>query len=63
MNNKHTLTGMHNGHNDSIACDVTECKFNAKDEHFCTLEQIKVVKHESNAETIHCTDCGSFERE
>jgi hypothetical protein len=62
MTNNHNLIGMHNGHNDSIGCIVTECRFHAKDENFCTLEQIKVVKHESSAETVECTDCGSFQR-
>lgn len=62
MNNNHSFTGMHNGHNDSIGCNVTECKYHAKNEDFCTLEQIKVVKHELKASSVGCTDCGSFER-
>lgn len=59
----HNKTTLHNGHNDSIGCTVTECKFHAKDEKFCTLEQIQVVKHEHGAKTVECTDCGSFERD
>lgn len=58
--NKHTL---HNGHNDSIGCIVTECKFHAKDQDYCTLEKIQVTKHEMKASTVECTDCGSFERD
>jgi hypothetical protein len=62
-NTAHRKYAMHNGHNDSIGCVVSECKFHAKAEDYCTLEQIKVVKHEGMANTIQCTDCGSFERE
>jgi len=49
-------------HNDSIGCIVTECKYHCKDDNYCTLEQIQVTKHENNANTVECTDCGSFER-
>jgi hypothetical protein len=58
--NKHT---MHEGHNDSIGCTVNECKFHDSTENYCTLEQIKVVKHEPVAKTTECTDCGSFEKQ
>jgi hypothetical protein len=58
--NKHTL---HNGHNDSIGCIVTECKFHDRHENYCTLEHIEVTKHEHGADTTECTDCGSFERD
>lgn len=47
--------------NPSIHCTVSECKYNDNGEKYCTLKQIKVVKHESNAKTPECTDCGSFE--
>lgn len=60
---KHNNHSMHHGHNDSIGCTVTECKFHASSEDFCTLEQIKVVKHEAVAKTPECTDCGSFKKE
>ncbi|WP_180375497.1 DUF1540 domain-containing protein [Clostridium thermarum] len=53
---------MHNGHNDSIGCVVNECKFHAGNVDYCTLQQIKIVKHENRADTMQCTDCGSFER-
>ncbi len=49
-------------HNESIGCTVTECKFHCKDDNYCTLDKINVVKHESSADTIECTDCGSFEK-
>lgn len=50
-------TGNYNG---SIACTVTECKYNAKGDRYCTLDKIQVVKHEAEAKTAQCTDCGSF---
>lgn len=50
-------------HNESIACTVDECKYHCKEDNYCTLDQIKVVKHEGNARTVECTDCGSFESE
>lgn len=48
-------------HNSSIGCTVTECKYHCKDDNYCTLNKIEVVKHESVAKTTECTDCGSFE--
>lgn len=58
----HNNISMHGGHNDSIGCTVTECKFNDRKDQYCTLQKIQVVKHELKAETTECTDCGSFER-
>ena len=49
--------------NDSIGCVVSECRFHAKNQDYCTLEKIQVTKHESLAKTKQCTDCGSFEKE
>jgi len=57
---KHRLQSMH--HNSAIGCTVSECKYHCKDDNYCTLEQIQVVKHENSANTTQCTDCGSFER-
>lgn len=57
LHNNHVL---HDGHNDSIGCSVSECKFHAKSDRYCTLEQIQVVKHEQMAKDVQCTDCGSF---
>lgn len=48
-------------HNKSIGCNVTECKYHCKDDDYCTLDQIKVVKHVSRAKDVQSTDCGSFE--
>ncbi|MCM8709632.1 DUF1540 domain-containing protein [Clostridium sp. SYSU_GA19001] len=48
-------------HNTSIGCTVSECKYHAKDTNYCTLEKIEVIKHEHGANTVECTDCGSFE--
>lgn len=50
-------------HNKSIGCIVTECSFHSKDQNYCSLEQIQVTKHEGDATTVECTDCGSFKRE
>ncbi len=47
--------------NKSIGCNVTECKYHYKNDNYCTLNQIKVVKHTSNAKDVESTDCGSFE--
>lgn len=52
---------MNNNANESIACIVNECKYHSKDVDYCTLNQIRVVKHEGHAATVQCTDCGSFE--
>lgn len=49
-------------HNSSIGCVVTECKFHCKDDDYCTLNKIQVVKHEQTASSVECTDCGSFKR-
>ena len=49
-------------HNSSIGCSVPECSFHCKDDNYCTLDKIEVVKHEKNAVTIECTDCGSFKK-
>lgn len=48
-------------HNESIGCTVEECKYHCKEDDYCTLNQIQVVKHEMKATTAECTDCGSFE--
>lgn len=56
----HTQYSMHDGHNDSIKCSVTECKYHGKGLNFCTLEQINVTKNAETADTVECTDCGSF---
>ena len=46
--------------NNSIQCDVTNCKYNLGSEHYCTLNTIKVGTHESNPTVPECTDCMSF---
>lgn len=60
--NEHNNISMHQGHNDSIGCTVSECKFHDNDANYCTLQQIQVVKHEAEAKTVECTDCGSFDK-
>ncbi|MGH4140548.1 DUF1540 domain-containing protein [Clostridium sp.] len=47
-------------HNNSIGCTVTECKFHCQHDNYCTLNKIEVIKHESVAKTVECTDCASF---
>lgn len=59
---KHNNFSMHGGHNDSIGCNVAECKYNDREDNYCTLQKIQVTKHESVAKTVECTDCGSFEK-
>lgn len=49
-------------HNSSIGCAVSECRFHCKDDNFCTLNKIDVVKHTKTAESVESTDCGSFKR-
>ena len=49
-------------HNASIGCTVKECAHHCKDDNFCTLAYIQVVKHSSCANSAECTDCGSFEK-
>ncbi|HVI39119.1 MAG TPA: DUF1540 domain-containing protein [Anaerovoracaceae bacterium] len=49
-------------HNSSIGCSVTECSFHCKDDNFCTLNKIDVVKHAQKAASVEHTDCGSFKR-
>ncbi|MCB2290371.1 DUF1540 domain-containing protein [Clostridium sp. CS001] len=50
-------------HNDSIGCIVSECSYHCKDDNYCTLQKIEVVKHEAVAKNQQCTDCGSFKAE
>ena len=49
--------------NPSIKCNVSSCKFNNKNKHYCKLETIKVGTHEKNPTQVECTDCQSFELE
>ena len=47
-------------HNSSIGCSVTECKFHCKQDDYCTLDKIQVVKNSGTAQKVEHTDCGSF---
>lgn len=49
--------------NMSIHCDVTECKYHAKTEKYCTLNAIN-VQHEKNKDGtfVSDADCASYER-
>ncbi len=45
-----------------IKCNVKSCKYNDKVK-YCTLEDILVGEHVSDAKSKHETDCMSFEPE
>lgn len=47
--------------NSNIGCTVEECKYHAKQENFCSLDKIQVVKNSSKAQDETQTDCHSFE--
>lgn len=49
-------------HNSSIGCTVSECKFHCKEDDYCSLDKIQVIKHSPTASTIENTDCGSFKK-
>ena len=53
---------MHQNINSSIGCNVHECKYHAQTVEKCSLNEIKVVKHDKTATCKECTDCGNFER-
>ena len=46
--------------NPSIHCDVSSCKYNLNNEHYCSLESIKVGTHEADPKVPQCVDCESF---
>lgn len=47
--------------NRCICCDVAECRHHANAQDYCTLQEIRVQKHEPHATQCKCTDCASFE--
>ncbi|NLE25649.1 MAG: DUF1540 domain-containing protein [Clostridiaceae bacterium] len=50
--------------NRSIGCSVKECKYHAKSEPLCSLENIQVSKNKPTAATTESdTECASFEQE
>jgi len=49
-------------HNSSIGCSVSDCKFHCKDDDYCTLDKIEVVANAKPANSVECTDCGSFRK-
>lgn len=50
--------------NRSIGCSVTECRYHAKTEPMCSLDQIKVAKNvQATATSESDTECASFEKE
>lgn len=46
--------------NPSIQCIVSECRYHAGNEDYCTLDQIKVGKSEAVSNKSEDTDCESF---
>lgn len=46
--------------NESIGCNVTECKYHSNEGQYCSLDKIQVVKHGMAAYSVEQTDCGSF---
>ncbi|WP_132278997.1 DUF1540 domain-containing protein [Natranaerovirga hydrolytica] len=49
--------------NRSIGCEVTTCKYHAKEQPYCSLDNIQVVQHNNQASSVEETDCGSFKNE
>lgn len=49
--------------NKSIHCTVEQCKYNNKQENFCTLDQVQIGTHEANPTVPKCVDCNSFVKE
>lgn len=50
--------------NRSIGCSVSECRFHAKSEPMCSLEQIQVARNVTSAAQAESdTECASFEKE
>jgi hypothetical protein len=49
--------------NKSIRCTVEDCKYHAKSDQFCSLDDITVGTHEMNPTQVECTDCQSFARD
>lgn len=47
--------------NPCIKCTVQQCRHNNREEHYCTLDTIKVGTHEANPTATQCTDCESFD--
>lgn len=62
QNRPNENTSIRRGENESIGCIVNECLYHADGDNYCTLPHIEVVKHEESADTIECTDCGSFKK-
>ena len=47
--------------NNNIGCTVDDCRYHAKEENFCSLDKIQVVKNSDIAKEETQTDCHSFE--
>lgn len=52
-----------NNKNMSIGCNVSECKYHAKSDDYCSLDHIDVTHHNHPAKSVEETDCGSFKCE
>lgn len=58
---KFFLGGLKMEENQSIACTVSECRYHANAEDYCTLDQIQVGKTETPSKKSEDTDCESFQ--
>ncbi|MGL5243634.1 MAG: DUF1540 domain-containing protein [Sarcina sp.] len=47
--------------NSSIKCTISQCKYHACSENYCTLSVVQIGTHEQNPTQAECTDCNSFE--
>lgn len=48
-------------HNEAIGCTVTECSYHCREDMYCTLDRIDIVRHSPEVRSKDGTDCGSFE--
>lgn len=46
--------------NESIGCNVTECRHHSNEGQYCSLQQIQVIKQGMTASSQQQTDCASF---
>lgn len=46
--------------NESIRCNVQNCRHHCSSKNYCSLSTIEVGTHEANPTQDQCTDCQSF---
>lgn len=47
--------------NNSIVCNVQECKYHAGQKDLCTLSKIQIGRSRKQVDSKDCTECDSFE--